>query len=87
MPGCVGCGRAELGHKLCELCEGWYTTFSVEFYMFVFFFFFPVTKFLSSSNNPLENPKRPLKSLNVDVWMLPDGRTDWGAAVWNNSAD
>ena len=25
MPGCVGCSRAELGHELCALCEGWYT--------------------------------------------------------------
>jgi len=26
MPGCVGCGRMELGRKQCALCEGCYST-------------------------------------------------------------
>ena len=26
IPSCIGCSRAELGHELCALCEGWYTT-------------------------------------------------------------
>jgi hypothetical protein len=30
IPCCVGCSRVELGHELCALCKGWYTTGRVK---------------------------------------------------------